>query len=100
VLPVSRDLDSRPVRSAIPALDDAAAWLAVKHLASIEGLAVNSVYMADLDEEIEATARAYAGRRHRHRQPGRNVGLTISEYRCCRPRLLPWRRRILQRPGR
>ena len=30
-------------------------------LASIEGLAVNSAYMADLDGEIEATARAYVG---------------------------------------
>ena len=29
--------------------------------ASIEGLAVNSAYMGDLDGEIEATARAYAG---------------------------------------
>jgi hypothetical protein len=30
-------------------------------LASIEGLAVNSAYMADLDEEIEATTSAYVG---------------------------------------
>jgi hypothetical protein len=30
-------------------------------LASIAGLAVNSSYMADLDGEIEATARAYVG---------------------------------------
>ena len=30
-------------------------------LASIEGLAVDSLYMADLDGEIEATARAYVG---------------------------------------
>ena len=30
-------------------------------LASIAGLAVNSAYMADLDGEIEATARAYVG---------------------------------------
>jgi hypothetical protein len=30
-------------------------------LASIEGLAANSAYMADLGGEIEATARAYAG---------------------------------------
>jgi hypothetical protein len=30
-------------------------------LASIEGLAVNSAYMADLDGEIEATTRAYVG---------------------------------------
>jgi hypothetical protein len=30
-------------------------------LASIEGLAMDSVYMADLDGEIEATARAYVG---------------------------------------
>jgi hypothetical protein len=30
-------------------------------LASIEGLAVNSAYMADLDGEIEATAGAYVG---------------------------------------
>jgi hypothetical protein len=29
--------------------------------ASIEGLAVDSVYMADLDGEIEATVRAYVG---------------------------------------
>jgi hypothetical protein len=30
-------------------------------LASIEGLAVDSLYMADLDGEIDATARAYVG---------------------------------------
>jgi hypothetical protein len=30
-------------------------------LASIAGLAGNSAYMADLDGEIEATARAYVG---------------------------------------
>ncbi len=30
-------------------------------LASIEGLAMNAAYMADLDEEIEATTGAYAG---------------------------------------
>jgi hypothetical protein len=30
-------------------------------LASIEGLAMNSAYMADLDGEIEATTRAYVG---------------------------------------
>jgi hypothetical protein len=30
-------------------------------LASIEGLAMDSVCMADLDGEIEATARAYIG---------------------------------------
>jgi hypothetical protein len=30
-------------------------------LASTEGLAMDSVYMADLDGEIEATARAYIG---------------------------------------
>ena len=30
-------------------------------LASIEGLAVDSAYMADLDEEIEATTSAYVG---------------------------------------
>jgi hypothetical protein len=34
---------------------------AERALASIEGLALNSAYMADLDGEIEATARAYAG---------------------------------------
>jgi hypothetical protein len=34
---------------------------AERALASIEGLAVNSAYMADLDGEIEAAARAYAG---------------------------------------
>jgi hypothetical protein len=34
---------------------------AERALAEAEGLAVNSVYMADLDEEIEATARAYVG---------------------------------------
>jgi hypothetical protein len=33
---------------------------AERALAAIEGLAVNSVYMADLDGEIEAAARAYA----------------------------------------
>jgi hypothetical protein len=30
-------------------------------LASVKGLAVNAAYMADLDGEIEATARAYVG---------------------------------------
>ena len=30
-------------------------------LAWLEGLAANSAYMADLDGEIEATARAYVG---------------------------------------
>ena len=34
---------------------------AERALAAIEGLAVNSAYMADLDGEIEATARAYVG---------------------------------------
>jgi hypothetical protein len=34
---------------------------AERALASIEGLAVNSAYMGDLDGEIEATARAYVG---------------------------------------
>jgi hypothetical protein len=34
---------------------------AERALASIEGLAVESLYMADLDGEIEATARAYVG---------------------------------------
>ena len=34
---------------------------AERALAEAEGLAVNPVYMADLDEEIEATARAYVG---------------------------------------
>jgi hypothetical protein len=34
---------------------------AERALASIEGLAVNSAYMADLDGEIETTARAYIG---------------------------------------
>jgi hypothetical protein len=34
---------------------------AERALASIEGLAVNSAYVADLDGEIEATARAYVG---------------------------------------
>jgi hypothetical protein len=34
---------------------------AERALASIEGLAVNSAYMADLDEEIEATTSAYVG---------------------------------------
>jgi hypothetical protein len=34
---------------------------AERAFASIEGLAVNSAYMADLDGEIEATARAYVG---------------------------------------
>jgi hypothetical protein len=29
--------------------------------ASLEGLAVNCAYMADLDGEIEATTRAYVG---------------------------------------
>jgi hypothetical protein len=34
---------------------------AERALASIEGLAVNSAYMADLDGEIEMTTRAYIG---------------------------------------
>jgi hypothetical protein len=34
---------------------------AERALASIEGLAVYPAYMADLDEEIEATTRAYVG---------------------------------------
>jgi hypothetical protein len=34
---------------------------AERALAAIEGLAVNSAYMADLDGEIEATASAYVG---------------------------------------
>jgi hypothetical protein len=34
---------------------------AERALAWIEGLAVNSAYMADLDGEIEATSRAYVG---------------------------------------
>ncbi len=34
---------------------------AERTLASIEGLAVGSAYMADLDGEIEATASAYVG---------------------------------------
>jgi hypothetical protein len=34
---------------------------AERALASIEGLAVNSAYTADLDGEIAATARAYVG---------------------------------------
>ena len=34
---------------------------AERALASIEGLAVSSAYMADLDGEIEATTRAYVG---------------------------------------
>ena len=34
---------------------------AERALASIEGLAVNSAYMADLDGEIETTTRAYIG---------------------------------------
>jgi hypothetical protein len=34
---------------------------AQRALASIEGLAVNSAYTADLDGEIAVTARAYVG---------------------------------------
>jgi hypothetical protein len=34
---------------------------AERALASIEGLMVNSPYVADLDGEIEATTRAYVG---------------------------------------
>jgi hypothetical protein len=34
---------------------------AERALASIEGLAVSSAYMADLHGEIEATTRAYVG---------------------------------------
>jgi hypothetical protein len=34
---------------------------AERALASIEGLAVESAYMADVDGEIEATASAYVG---------------------------------------
>ena len=33
-------------------------------------------------------------------EPNTPAGLTISECRCCRPRLFHWWRRILQRPGR
>jgi hypothetical protein len=33
-------------------------------------------------------------------EPDIPARLTISEYRCSRPRLLHWWRRILQRPGR
>ena len=40
-------------------------WLlelqAERALAAMEGLAVNSAYMADLEGEIEETARAYVG---------------------------------------
>jgi hypothetical protein len=34
---------------------------AERALASIEGFAMNAAYMADLDEEIEASTRAYIG---------------------------------------
>jgi hypothetical protein len=34
---------------------------AERALASIEGLAMDSAYMADLDGEIETTTRAYVG---------------------------------------
>jgi hypothetical protein len=34
---------------------------AERALASIEGLAVDSVYISDLDGEFQATARAYVG---------------------------------------
>jgi hypothetical protein len=34
---------------------------AERALASIEGIAVDSAYMVDLDGEIEATTRAYVG---------------------------------------
>jgi hypothetical protein len=34
---------------------------AERALATIEGIAGNSVYMADLEGEIEVTARAYVG---------------------------------------
>ena len=34
---------------------------AERALAEVEGLAMNAAYMADLDEEIETTARAYIG---------------------------------------
>jgi hypothetical protein len=34
---------------------------AERALASLEGIAVNSMYMADLDGEIGATAHAYVG---------------------------------------
>jgi hypothetical protein len=34
---------------------------AERALALIEGLAVNPAYMADLDEEMEATTRGYVG---------------------------------------
>jgi hypothetical protein len=34
---------------------------AERALTTIEGIAVNSVYVVDLDGEIEATVRAYVG---------------------------------------
>jgi hypothetical protein len=33
-------------------------------------------------------------------EPKIPASLTISEYRCCRPRRFHWRRCVLQRPGR
>ena len=65
-------------------------------LGTIEGIAVNSVYMADLDGEIEATARALRrGRRDRDRDLARRAVRAAD-----RPRPLHWWRRILRRPGR
>jgi hypothetical protein len=47
--------------SAIEIHTDLLELQAERALASIEGLAANSAYMADLDGEIEATTRAYVG---------------------------------------
>lgn len=69
---------------------------AERALGTIEGIAVNSVYMADLDGEIEATARALRrGRRDRDRDLARRAVRAAD-----RPRPLHWWRRILQRLGR
>ena len=47
--------------SAIEIHDHLLELQAERALASIEGLAESSTYMADLEGEIEATARAYVG---------------------------------------
>jgi hypothetical protein len=49
------DLSAVVIRSHLRKLE------AERALASIEGLAANSAYMADLEGEIEATASAYVG---------------------------------------
>jgi hypothetical protein len=56
------ELVERDVRERLPYATASTLELqAERALASIEELALDSAYMADLDGEIEATARAYVG---------------------------------------